>query len=202
MTHYFQTPDAPERRHDITATIWGRDYHLTASNGVFSASRLDPGTAVLFRLTEPPVDRPARFLDLGCGIGPIAIALADHCPAAQVDAIDSNQRAVELTADNARHLGLSDRITATTPDQIDPGAQYDEIWSNPPIRIGKDALHDLLTRWLNRLTSTGHANLVVSKNLGADSLATWLDSHGWQVMRRGSAKGFRVFRIDSATSLR
>ncbi len=197
MSHYFETPDSPATTHQVRATIWQRDYGFVSANGVFSATRLDPGTAVLFRLTEPPADRPARFLDLGCGFGPIASALADRCPSALVDAVDVNERALALTRANAARLGLSDRLTALAPSAVDADRSYDEIWSNPPIRIGKPALHDLLRSWLPRLLPCGHANLVVGKNLGADSLQAWLADQGWRVDRLGSAKGFRVLRVES-----
>ncbi|MCW1069407.1 class I SAM-dependent methyltransferase, partial [Streptococcus anginosus] len=66
------------------------------------------------------------------------------------------------------------------------------LWSNPPIRIGKAALHELLTTWLGRLSEDGEAYLVVQKNLGADSLASWLVNEGYQCEKIGSSKGFRV----------
>lgn len=194
-TQYFVSPEGPAKLRQVHAKIWGRDYDLRSSNGVFSQYRLDLGTSVLLRTVAPPVDRPARFLDLGSGFGPIAMALATECPQAHVDAVDVNERAVELTAANAKNLGLSPRVHAMTPDQADPNVRYDEIWSNPPIRVGKAALHELLTTWLNRLTDDGVAHLVVAHNLGSDSLAKWLMKQGWQVDRLGSAKGFRVFDV-------
>ena len=72
---------------------------------------------------------------------------------------------------------------------------YDEIWSNPPIRIGKEALHALLLTWLPRLAPGGRAVLVVGKNLGADSLQRWLGEQGWPTARLASAKGFRVLEV-------
>ena len=195
MSHYFETPTTAATPHQVHATIWGRDYAFSSSAGVFSASRLDPGTAVLFRLADPPEDRPARFLDLGCGFGPIAAALATSCPQARVDAVDVNQRALDLTAANAASLGLADRVSVFQPDDVPPETQYDEIWSNPPIRIGKPALHELLSRWLARLAPDGRAVMVVSRNLGADSLAAWLESQTWAVQRLGSSQGFRVLCV-------
>ena len=78
------------------------------------------------------------------------------------------------------------------PDQVDADASYDAIWSNPPIRIGKEALHELLLRWLPRLNPEGRATMVVGKNLGADSLADWLTESGHPTAKLSSAKGFRV----------
>ncbi|MCL2735354.1 MAG: class I SAM-dependent methyltransferase [Propionibacteriaceae bacterium] len=194
MSHYFHTPTSDQTPHEVRAVIWGQEYCFSSASGVFSSTRLDPGTSVLFRLTDPPEDRPARMLDLGCGFGPIATALARACPQARVDAVDVNERALDLTARNASTMDLGDRVRVYAPDDVPADAQYDEIWSNPPIRIGKPALHLLLTTWLPRLTPQGCATLVVSKNLGADSLHSWLRDQGWSVDRLGSSQGFRVLR--------
>ncbi|MGA4669293.1 class I SAM-dependent methyltransferase [Propionibacteriaceae bacterium Y1923] len=195
MSHYFDSPQAPEKRRTIEASIWGRDYSFTTANGVFSGTRLDPGTAVLFRETTPP-DEARHLLDLGCGFGPIAVALATECPGARVDAVDVNTRALALTQLNAEAAGVGERVVAATPEQVLAGpASYDQIWSNPPIRIGKQALHELLLTWLPRLAPNGRAWLVVSKNLGGDSLQQWLIDQGWPTERTASAKGFRVLQV-------
>ena len=195
MSHYFDTPSAPEKRREVSATIWEREHTFTTANGVFSGTRLDPGTAVLFRETEPPVDRPGlRIADVGCGFGPIAIALASECPGAQVDAVDVNDRALELTRLNADAAGVGDRVRVLRPEQVGE-QEFDQIWSNPPIRIGKDALHALLLEWLPRLRPDGEAWLVVGKNLGADSLQRWIIEQGFACERHASAKGFRVLLV-------
>ena len=160
---------------------------------MFAQGRLDVGTAVLFRETEPPAAR--RLLDLGCGYGVIGLALAVAVPGSVVRAVDVNERAVLLANENAASLGLGDRFSAVTPDQVPADERYDEIWSNPPIRVGKEALHALLLRWLPRLAPGGRAVLVVGKNLGADSLQRWLGEQGWPATRLSSAKGFRVLEV-------
>ena len=192
MSHYFVTPEGPEHRQQITARIWDREYAFTTANGVFSGSRLDLGTSVLLRSIAPPEDGPLRLLDLGCGFGPIAVALAHACPSARVDAVDVNDRALELTRLNAAAAGVQMRVGR--PEGF-ADVSYDQIWSNPPIRIGKDALHELLATWLGRLAPGGVANLVVGRNLGADSLQAWLGGQGWATTRVASAKGFRVLRV-------
>jgi 16S rRNA G1207 methylase RsmC len=106
--------------------------------------------------------------------------------------VDVNERAVLLANENAASLGVADRFRAVTPDAVAADATYDEIWSNPPIRIGKEALHGLLLTWLPRLAPGGRAVMVVGKNLGADSLQRWLGEQGYPTARLASAKGFRV----------
>jgi 16S rRNA (guanine1207-N2)-methyltransferase len=189
--HYFTAdPSVAFERVPLRASVWGHELALVSGSGVFARGRLDVGTAVLFRETTPP--GPGRVLDLGCGYGVIGLAVAAAVPGAVVTAVDVNERAVLLANENAASLGVADRFTATTPAAVDPAATYDEIWSNPPIRVGKAALHDLLLTWLPRLAPGGRAVMVVGKNLGADSLQRWLGDQGWPTTRLASAKGFRV----------
>ncbi|MET0422946.1 MAG: methyltransferase [Actinoplanes sp.] len=195
--HYFSAePAAPAHRGEIEFSVAGRDYRLAVASGVFSAGRLDPGTAVLLRKGALPDARTeGTFLDLGCGYGPIACVLAAEAPLAVVHAVDVNSRARELTAENAATLGLADRVRVAAPDDVPAEVTFDQIWSNPPTHIGKAELHVLMERWLPRLAPDGVAWLVINRNLGGDSLHTWLVGLGWQVERMASQKGFRVLRV-------
>lgn len=193
--HYFAAePGSAQVRTPVRLRAWGLDLTLTSASGVFSHGRVDLGTSVLLRYTEPPAD-PGVFLDLGCGYGPIACALAVASPGSHVWAVDVNERARRLTATNATALGVNERVSVAAPDAVPDDVVFDAILSNPPVRIGKQALHDLLAAWLPRLRPGGRAFLVVGKNLGADSLQRWLHGAGWQCERRGSAKGFRVLEV-------
>ena len=190
--HYFSAdPTVPFKRAPVRAEVWGHALELVSGSGVFAQGRVDVGTAVLFRETAPPA-QGGVYLDLGCGYGVIAAALATTRPQAEVWAVDVNERAVALTNENAESLGVADRLRAVTPDGVPGDLRFDEIWSNPPIRIGKQALHELLLTWLPRLADDGRAVLVVGKNLGADSLQRWLGEQGYPTTRLASAKGFRV----------
>jgi 16S rRNA G1207 methylase RsmC len=190
--HYFTAdPQAAFKRVPVSANVWGHWLELTSGSGVFAQGRLDIGTGVLLREQPPPV-HATSVLDLGCGYGVIGLAIAVAVPTCTVRAVDVNERAVLLANENAGALGLADRFDASVPEAVDPQVMYDEIWSNPPIRIGKEALHQLLLTWLPRLVPGGCARLVVGKNLGADSLASWLGEQGFPTTRVGSAKGFRV----------
>lgn len=195
--HYFtNTARAGGDRKVTEATIWGRDYRFITARGVFARSGLDLATNVLLRTCQPPVTA-RRLCDLGCGYGPIAVALADQCPEAIVDAVDVNDSALELCHQNAVTAGVADRVVTLRPENTDPITCYDEIWSNPPIRIGKQALYDLLLQWLARLAPGGVFRMVVGKNLGADPLQRWLTDQGYRCERAASAKGFRVLVADA-----
>ncbi len=189
--HYFTAdPAVPFTREPVRATVWGHHLALSSGSGVFARGRIDIGTAVLFRETEPPAG--GRVLDLGCGYGVIGLAIAVAAPQTVVTGVDVNERAVLLANENAERLGVAARYTALTPDRVPQDATYDEVWSNPPIRVGKQALHDLLLTWFARLVPGGRAVMVVGRNLGADSLQSWLGEQGWPTTRLASAKGFRV----------
>ena len=189
--HYFTAdPDVPFERESFTAELWGHELTIETGTGVFSRGHLDHATAVLFRELPPPVQ--GQFLDLGCGYGVIGLAIASAVPLASVIGVDVNRRALLLANDNARAAGLDGRFVACTEDQVPRDQVFDEIWSNPPIRIGKEALHELLLTWLPRLAPKGRAVMVVGKFLGADSLQRWLTDQGFPTTRLASHKGFRV----------
>ena len=196
--HYFTAdPAVPFKRVPVHASVWGHRLTLTSGSGVFAQGRLDIGTAVLLREAEPPTGGGV-FLDLGCGYGVLAAALALARPDAEVWAIDVNERALLLARENATALGIGSRMHATRPEEVPEAVRFDELWSNPPIRIGKKALHALLLSWLPRLVPGGRAVMVVGRNLGADSLQRWLDDQGYPTARLGSAKGFRVLEARRA----
>ena len=198
--HYFtESPSSEAKTRELRLELAGHEVTVETVSGTFSPTRLDLGTSVLLRhLPEPPA---GDVLDLGCGWGPIALHTALEAKDAEVDlrvwALDINSRSLETTAANARRLGL-ETVRTVTAEDIPAEVQFAAIRSNPPIRIGKEALHELLETWLPRLAPDGRADLVVSKNLGADSLQKWIAGmlgDGFEVVRTGSSKGFRVLTI-------
>ncbi len=193
--HYFSArPAGPDERRTITVELAGRAVDVQTAGGVFSPDHVDLGTRVLLReVPDPPPT--GDLLDLGCGWGPLALTLGLLAPEARVWAVDVNERALDLARANASHLALAN-VTAALPDEVPSDVSFATIWSNPPIRVGKNALHALLASWLPRLAPGGEAWLVVGRNLGADPLQRWLsDELGVAVDRAASAKGFRVLRV-------
>ena len=195
--HYFSgTPESELKLRSIHATIAGQAVDLTTANGVFSPERVDAGTRVL--LSSVPAPPPGgNLLDLGCGWGPIALSLAAESPHATVWAVDVNERALDLVRRNADVMGLTN-LNAVTPDSVPADISFMTIWSNPPIRVGKNELHAMLQLWLPRLLPGSDAWLVVQKNLGSDSLHRWRDdvfASSLTVSRAATNKGYRVLRV-------
>jgi 16S rRNA G1207 methylase RsmC len=193
VPQYFDDPSelASDPR-TVAVTLADIAYTYVTDRGVFSHGHLDEGTALLLQEAPPPA-AAGNLLDLGCGAGPIALAMALRSPAAQVWAVDVNPRAVDLTTANAHRAGV--RVCAVTPAGLPPDIRFATIWSNPPIRVGKSALHAMLTSSLARLAGGGRAVLVVNRHLGADSLQRWLIDAGWDVDRLASRRGFRLLEV-------
>jgi 16S rRNA (guanine1207-N2)-methyltransferase len=194
--HYFSAEPSSEMVvKQVRVALAGHDRDLVTAGGVFSPGELDRGTSVLLRTAPPPPPR-GNLLDLGCGWGPIALSLAFASPDATVWAVDVNERALELTRRNAELCGVTN-INAVRPADVPADIAFDAIWSNPPIRVGKQQLHAMLSAWLPRLSEGSDAWLVVARHLGAQSLERWIETqHGEQlaVARAENSKGFRVIR--------
>ena len=194
--HYFSaTPSGASDRRAVRLVLPDLSLDLTTDRGVFSGDRVDAGTKLLLSEVEAPAGLSGDVLDLGCGYGPIAVTLARRHPEATVWALDVNRRALALVDENATANGVGGRVRAVEGGEIPESVRFSAIFSNPPIRIGKAALHELLSTWLGRLAPDGRAWLVVHKHLGSDSLAAWLGSSGYVVRRLGSRMGYRLLEV-------
>lgn len=190
--HYFSaTPGSASDPTSFRLDLGDVAFELVTDAGVFARGRLDKGTRVLLAHAPDP-HRGGDLLDLGCGYGPIALTLAARRRRSTVWAVDVNDRALDLTRRNAEAAGL-DNVRACRPEEVPDDVRFAGMWSNPPIRAGKEALHDLLLTWLPRVD--GASYLVVSKNLGSDSLARWLVEQGFPTSRRSSHAGFRILEV-------
>lgn len=195
--HYFtSSPDSEMGLRPLSVTLAGSPRRLHTGNGIFSPDRIDVGTAVLLAAVPSPPPG-GDLLDVGCGWGPIALTLALESPHAAVWAVDVNERALDLVRRNAAALGL-DNVRAVLPDEVPEDIRFRTIWSNPPIRVGKNELHGLLERWVPRLAPASDGYLVVQRNLGSDSLHRWLEStmpKDISTVRAATGKGYRVLRV-------
>jgi 16S rRNA (guanine1207-N2)-methyltransferase len=192
--HYFSaSPSAPSEPTLVSVNLPGLAFSLLSDRGVFSGRRVDPGTmALLEQAPAPPAE--GDLLDLGCGYGPVACTLAKKSPAATVWAVDVNSRALQLAKENAKRLCLPN-VRVAHPEAVPATIRFAAVWSNPPVRVGKQALQQMLSYWLSRLSDHASAWLVISRHLGGDSLASWLTGQGWSVRRAASKSGYRVIEV-------
>ncbi|MEX3611140.1 methyltransferase [Rothia sp. LK2588] len=201
--HYFsETPAGEFTPRQVKVRIAGEDVTVTTGPGIFSPAGIDKGTAIL--LAEAPAPEGATVLDIGTGWGPLTLTLAKELPQARVIGVEVNERSAQLTRDNATALGLGN-VEVYSPESVPADLSFDTIWSNPPIRVGKDVLHGILRTWMPRLAPGGRAYLVVQKNLGSDSLQKWLaheleSAHPgeFEVSRYATSKSFRILEVARA----
>ncbi len=192
--HYFsEQPLTASAPRNVVLALPDGLFRFATDTGVFSYGAVDAGTRLLLR--HAPAPRTAGdLLDLGCGYGPIAVVWARRRPEGTVWALDVNQRARDLTSRNAAAAECRN-VEVRHPDELPETLRFAAIYANPPIKVGKAVLHDLLLTWLARLLPGGVAYLVVHRHLGADSLAEWLDLHGHAVARERSEGGYRLLRV-------
>jgi 16S rRNA (guanine1207-N2)-methyltransferase len=201
-SHYFSAqPASPSDPRTVELALPDLRLRLDTDRGVFAADHVDPGSKLLLLEGPPPVPGDRTLVDLGAGYGPIACTLAARNPQAAVWAVEVNARARELCRANAERAGLAG-VRVVAPDELPDDLVVDRLWSNPPIRIGKAALHRLLGTHLARLGPHGSAHLVVHKHLGADSLQRWLFEQGHATTRRASRRGFRLLDVGPPGSAR
>jgi len=196
--YFAAEPRAGSQRRSITLRLPDLQLELATDRGVFSADAIDPGTRyLLLEAPMPPTDAALTVADVGCGYGPITLTLARRLPRARVIAVDVNSRARDLCRDNAAAAGLGN-VEVLAPSEVHDDLRIDALYANPPIRIGKAALHELLEHWLGRLRPDGYAVLVVHKHLGSDSLQAWLTGRGHRARRLGSRLGYRLIEVRPA----
>lgn len=199
--HYFSSdPAAPKKTVRIAMQVGGKQLELEAASGTFSSGRLDAGTAVLLK-HDDHFPKDGNVLDIGCGWGPIGLSIASLNKNSTVYGIDINQRSIEQSNLNSKSLGLKN-FTAMHSRDLPEDLRFSAIWSNPPIRVGKKILHELMESFIPRLEPGGRAMLVVQKNLGADSFQRWLSNRfpEAEVSRVGTDKGYRVISLVSPPS--
>jgi len=207
-SHYFsRTPEVTSEEREITLSLADLELRLTTDRGVFSNTRVDTGTRLLLQEAPHPDASMKAICDLGCGYGPIAVSLAKRSPTTEVWAFDVNERATALCSNNAIGNNCENVHSVVVDEQgnaLDgapedvaalPALRFDAMWSNPSIRVGKPALHAMLTTWLDRLTPTGTAWLVVQRHLGADSLADWMTNQGWETSKLCTRAGYRILEV-------
>ena len=198
MAHYFENDDELISKEKITkAKINNQDYSFITDYGVFSKKGLDFGTRTLL-VTLDVNKLSGKILDFGCGYGPIGIYIASNCEA-EVHMIDINRRSLELARKNVNlnHVNVRVYESDIYSNVTD---KFDFIISNPPIRVGKEILYQILFEVKEHLNNNGELWIVISKDQGAKSVLKDLEKE-YLVEVKNKNKGFYVICAKKSVDL-
>lgn len=191
--YYSQSPEVKHNRQVHEVTLRGFSFRFMTDAGVFSKSGVDYGSQVLIDALE--LDANAKVLDVGCGYGPIGLTAAKLAENGLVTMIDINERAVELSRENAKLNGINN-VTVLQSDVYEAVKQlkFDVIVTNPPIRAGKAVVHRIFEEGYELLEQGGSMWVVIQKKQGAPSAQAKLESLFADVVEVTKDKGYRIFR--------
>jgi len=205
MNQYFdESPTVASEPKIVSFTFDNIAYEFLTDRGVFSYEKVDKATRVLLDVLSEKYygPKPELIVDVGCGYGPIACVVADRFPEAKIIGVETNERARVLAEKNCRKNIGGERIRILSPAEVDDTIMVDMIVSNPPIRVGKEAMYELLRGWSTRLNPGGQMWLVIAKNLGSDSAAAYIEHElKMKVTRVSSKKGFRVLKCEQPSGV-
>lgn len=194
MSHYFT--DNENLKSDIKmvdVSIHDISYYFYTDNGVFSKGELDFGTELLLKTFEYNYPQEKKLLDIGCGCGPIGIYASKL--GFDVDMTDINKRAIHLTQIALSEQNLKANVFESNAYE-NINKKYDYILSNPPIRVGKEKLYEIIMQAKNYLNNKGELWLVVRKDKGADSMVRDMKKNYSQVEIAERKKGFFIIKAE------
>ena len=190
--HYFTNQPVSESCvREIVYALPEGELRLLTDRGVFSGSRVDHGSDILIRAVRAMEKGPKSLLDIGCGYGPIAIALGKAWPDSRLMMIDVNQRAMELARENAGRNGVSAVVkeASNLPDEF-----FEVVVTNPPIRAGKDVVYGIFRQAWDHLPDGGRLYVVIRKNQGAESAVRELQQLFGNCETVERQSGFHILR--------
>lgn len=195
MQHYFI--DKPHNASDyfmFSEKFLDREYTFKSVDSVFSKNKIDEGTKVLLATVIANVNLTGDVLDFGCGIGPIGIILKTLFPNINVDMIDVNNTAVELSKENCKtnKTDTNNVFYSNLYGNIDK--KYDYIVTNPPIKVGKEILFNVISKGYDHLKQNGEIILVIRKDHGQESMKKHMLSlfGNCEILKRD--KGYYIMR--------
>ncbi|MGF0111511.1 class I SAM-dependent methyltransferase [Streptococcus sp. SGI.013] len=190
--YYAENPDAAHDIHELRVNLLGDWFTFFTDSGVFSKKMIDYGSQVLLNALE--VEEGGRLLDVGCGYGPLGIALA-KTKGLDVTMVDINHRALDLAKKNAEKNHVSANIfQSSVYDNVEGG--FDYIISNPPIRAGKEIVHRIISESINHLVVGGTLTIVIQKKQGAPSAKAKMAEVFGNVETVKKDKGYYILRSE------
>ena len=189
--YYSENPNIAHDEKEVIYEVMGNEFRCVTDAGVFSRDGLDMGTRVML---EALPELYGRVLDLGCGWGPVGLAVGKKYPETKIVMTDINQRAVETAAKNLRANGVSNAETLQGDGYENISGKFDYILLNPPIRTGKSAIYDMFSDARAYLNDGGELYIVIRKQQGAESAEKYLNTIFGDVERVAREKGYWVLR--------
>lgn len=194
-SHYYTNkPSVESNRKDWSFELRGKTIRFYSDSGVFSKNEVDFGSRLLIESYQA-TDVDVNILDMGCGYGPIGLALAASYPEANITMVDVNERAIQLSKDNARRNQISnvDIFQSNLFENVTK-SNYHAILTNPPIRAGKDVVHAIFEQAHTHLIPGGELWIVIQKKQGAPSAIEKLESIFSEVDVVERKKGYFIIR--------
>lgn len=191
--YYSKNPQTTSNPQEWTYTLRGEKFHFQTDAGVFSKGEVDFGSRLLIE-TYKDSDLDGPVLDVGCGYGPIGMAIAKEFPHKEVHMVDVNARAIELAKKNTEKNGVSnvsiyesDSLSAVEADG------FSAILTNPPIRAGKATIFRFYEEAFEKLRDGGSLWVVIQKKQGAPSTEAKLQELFGDCRVAAKNKGYFIF---------
>ncbi|WP_080147342.1 class I SAM-dependent methyltransferase [Marinilactibacillus piezotolerans] len=197
--YYTNTPQSKSQQQSWSAELRGMDFTFTTDSGVFSKEKVDYGSTVLLNAADLTVFPEGPLLDVGCGYGPIGLTLAKLDPKRTVEMVDINERAIGLARKNAADNAVSN--VSIYPSSLYEAVQHKAfagIFSNPPIRAGKQTVHRILEEAVDYLKPGGLLTIVIQKKQGAPSAQKKMESVFGNVERIALDRGYWILQSKKA----
>ncbi|WP_026693313.1 class I SAM-dependent methyltransferase [Peribacillus kribbensis] len=191
--YYTQSPNTESNPQYWPYTLRNKEFKFKTDNGVFSKKEVDFGSRLLIETFKPNEDVDGNLLDVGCGYGPIGLSLASELEQAEVHMIDVNQRAIELSKENARINHVAN-VLIYESDKLGQVKNRDfaSILTNPPIRAGKKVVHEILEQSYEKLAPGGELWVVIQKKQGAPSAMEKMENLFGNVEAVERKKGYYI----------
>lgn len=192
--HYYTAkPTVKSNRQKWQTILNEQEMNFYSDRGVFSKDQVDVGSRVMIETVDPSVYPSGAWLDMGCGYGPIGLALAKSYPEIHVEMVDINERAVELSRENALLNGIKNvDIHSSNLFEDVKGQEFAAIFCNPPIRAGKQVVHQILEESKDYLKKGGFLTIVIQRKQGAPSAQAKMEAVFGNVERIGLEKGYWI----------
>ena len=188
--YYAENPDAAHDIHELRVELLGKNMTFLTDAGVFSKKMVDFGSQLLLKCVE--VNEGETVLDVGCGYGPLGLSLA-KAYGAQATMVDINNRALDLARQNAERNKVEARIfQSNIYEQVE--GKFDHVISNPPIRAGKQVVHEIIEKSRDFLKDGGDLTIVIQKKQGAPSAKSKMEDvfGNCEIVRKD--KGYYILR--------